>query len=98
MITKIKTADDVKAFAKQLIAERVGFHPDDNFNDYVVFKTEKQVYTKRQAEIRNKLMDECFAICKKEGTDIYAIMLEVTLIETGLNKYIPLPSQEPFEA
>jgi hypothetical protein len=98
MITKIETSGDVKAFAKQLIAEGVSFHPDDDFNDYVIFKTGKRCYTKKQAEVRNKLMDECFAVCEKEGTDIYAIMLEVTLIETGLNKYIPLPSQEPFEA
>ncbi|MEJ7739043.1 MAG: hypothetical protein WKF97_16585 [Chitinophagaceae bacterium] len=93
MITKIETSEDVKAFAKQLIAEGVSFHPDDDFNDYVVFKTNKPCYTKKQAEIKNKLMNKCFSVCEKEGTDIYGIMLEVTLIETGVDKLIPLPSQ-----
>lgn len=37
-------------------------------------------------------MNECFEFCDKEGLDIYEIMLEVTLVETGLNKHIPLPS------
>lgn len=98
MITQIKTSKDVAEFAKQIISEGVSFHPDDDFNDYVVFKTNKPSYTKKQAEVRNKLMNECFSVCDKEGTDIYGIMLEVTLIETGMNKFIPLPSQEPFEA
>ena len=53
MITKIETADDVKAFAKQLIGEGVSFHPDDDFNDYVNFKEGTPTYTKEEAELRN---------------------------------------------
>ncbi len=93
MITKIETADDVKAFAKQLIAEGVSFHPDDDFNDYVNFKENKLCYTKEEADLRNDLMSNCFGICEKEGIDIYDVMLEVTLIETGMDKFIPLASQ-----
>jgi hypothetical protein len=92
MVRRIKNSKDVAAFAKQIISEGVSFHPDDNFNDYVVFKTGKPCYTKKQAEDRNKQMDKCFEICEKERIDIYSIMLEVTLIETGMNKFIPLPS------
>jgi hypothetical protein len=88
MITEINTTEAVKEFAKQIIAEGVSFHTDDDFNDYVVFKTSKPFYTNKQAEIRNK----CFTVCENEGTDIYGIMLEVTLIETGMDKFIPLPS------
>lgn len=93
MITKIEAADDVKAFAKQLISEGVSFHPDDDFKDYVYFKTGKPFYTRKQAHERNKVMDKCFSYCEKSGVDIYSLMLEVTLVETGWDKFIPLPSQ-----
>lgn len=93
MITQIQTSEDVKAFAKQLIAEGVSFHPDDDFNDYVNFKENKPCYSKEEADLRNKLMNICFEVCEKEGVDIYDLMLEVTLIETGMDKIIPLPSQ-----
>ena len=91
MITKIETSEDVKAFAKQLIAEGVSFHPDDDFNDYVNFKENKACYTKEEAEFRNELMSNCFEVCEKEGLDIYDVMLEVTLIETGMDKFVPKP-------
>jgi hypothetical protein len=93
MITKIETSKDVKMFAKQLIEEGVSFHPDDDFNDYVNFKENKPCYSKEEADFRNELMNDCFKVCEKEGLDIYNIMLEVTLIETGMDKFIPLPSQ-----
>ncbi len=93
MITQIRTTKDVEAFAKQLIAEGVSFHPDDDFNDYVFFKDNKPCYSKKEAEIRNRLMNRCFEVCDKEGADIYSIMLEVTLTGTGMDKFIPLPSK-----
>jgi len=93
MITQIQTSEDVKAFAKQLIAEGVSFHPDDDFNDYVNFTENKPCYSKEEADLRNEMMNNCFEVCEKEGVDIYDLMLEVTLIETGRDKIIPLPSQ-----
>ena len=90
MITKIETADDVKVFAKQLIAEGVSFHPDDDFNDYVNFKEQEPSYKKEEADLRNNLMKKCFEVCEKEGIDIYDVMLEVSLIETGMDKIITL--------
>lgn len=38
-------------------------------------------------------MDQSFEVCEKAEVDIYSIMLEVSLKETGMDKYIPLPSQ-----
>ncbi|HSC54076.1 MAG TPA: hypothetical protein VLC98_10660 [Phnomibacter sp.] len=93
MLTQIKTIEDVQAFAGQLIADGVSFHPDDDFNDYVFFKENNPCYTKEEADFRNTLMQQCFDICAKSGADIYGIMLEITLLETGMDKYIPLPSQ-----
>ncbi|OXA93792.1 hypothetical protein [Flavobacterium hercynium] len=94
MITKILTIEDVKQFAKQLTAEGLSFHPDDDFNDYINFTTNTPSYTKEDAEVRNELMNECFEICEKEGVDIYEIMMEELLLESGLDKIIPLPSKQ----
>lgn len=93
MIKEIKTIKDVQDFAKHIINEGVSFHPDDDFNDYVFFKKNKPCYTKEEADFRNQLMEQCFQICENERADVYAVMLEVTLKETGMDKFIPLPSQ-----
>lgn len=93
MLTKIETIEDVKLFAKQIISEGVSFHPDDDFNDYVNLKTNAPTYTPEEAEVRINLMNECFEKCNQAGVDIYEIMLEETLTETGLDKFIPLPSK-----
>ena len=92
MIQSIASVNDVEAFAKQLIAEGVSFHPDDDFNDYVYFKENKPCYTKVEAEERYNLMHQCFEVCEKNGVDIYSLMLDVTLKETGMDQYIPLQS------
>jgi len=94
MITKILTIEDVKQFAKELTAEGLSFHPDDDFNDYINFTSGEPSYTSEEAEIRNKLMNECFDVCENEGIDIYEVMMEEMLLESGLDKIIPLPSKQ----
>ncbi|PBI83548.1 hypothetical protein BSF41_45340 [Flavobacterium sp. ACN2] len=76
MIAKINTLEDVHIFAEQLIGEGLNFHPDDDFNDYVNLVTNKASYNKIEADVRNKLMDECFEICKKNNIDIYKLMMK----------------------
>ena len=44
-------------------------------------------------DVRNDLMNKCFEVCEKERVDIYDMMLEVSLIKTGMDKFILLPSQ-----
>lgn len=39
-------------------------------------------------------MNECFDVCEKEGVDIYEIMMEKMLLESGLDKIIPLTSKQ----
>jgi hypothetical protein len=94
MLKQIKTITDVVAFANELIMEGVSFHPDDDFNDYINLETQKPSYSKKEADFRNNLMRQCFAVCEKNGIDIYDTLSEVTLKETGLDKFIPLPSSE----
>lgn len=94
MVTKILTIEDVKKFAKQLTAEGLSFHPDDDFNDYINFTTQTPSYGPEDAELRNELMNECFDVCEKERVDIYDVMMEELLKESGLDKIIPLPSKQ----
>jgi len=93
MITDIKTLDDVVIFAKQLIAEGTNVHPDDDFNDYVNTETGQPTYSAQEASKRNELMNQCFEVCELAGSDIYDVIQEIYLIETGLDKFIPLPFQ-----
>lgn len=77
MITQISTLDDVESFAIQLTKERVAFHPDDDFNDYVNFNTGLPFYTEAEAISRNELMKSCFEVCNKLNIDIYDFMLHI---------------------
>ena len=91
MLREITNTKHVEAFAVQLFEEGVSFHPDNDFNNYIVTKTDNPFYTKDEAEIRNELMNQCFEVCQKDGISIYDVMSEVLLKETNLNKYISLP-------
>ncbi|WP_214071825.1 hypothetical protein [Mucilaginibacter sp. dw_454] len=94
MITIIKNLEDVKLFTRQLVSEGTNFHPDDDFNNYVNLETGEPSYTLEEAEIRNQLLYQCFKVCEDSGEDIYDLAQEIFLIETGLDKFIPLPSQD----
>ncbi|MES2379751.1 MAG: hypothetical protein V4538_01830 [Bacteroidota bacterium] len=77
----IKTVADVKTFFKYLTeVDNVSFHPDDDFNDTINFNTKKSTYTKAQAKLLNKLMDQAFTVCTKNKVDIYEIGFETTPI------------------
>lgn len=76
MITEINTINDVKTFTKHLInVEKLSFHPDDDFTDYIDCNTNKPFYTKEEAEKRNQLMNTCFDVCEKNKKEIYTVML-----------------------
>jgi len=93
MIENIQTIEDVESFSRLLIAEGANFHPDDDFATYVNIETGEPTYTPEEAELRNALMNRAFEVCDINGVDIYNVTMEVFLKETGLDKYIPLPSQ-----
>ena len=81
MKTEIKTIQDVKAFAYHLVKnDKLSFHPDDDFESYISTKNDlvSPFYSKQEAMLRNKLMDDCFIICKKKNIDIYEIMFQIT--------------------
>ena len=93
MMSEIKNLNDVKCFMKLLVTEGTNAHPDEDFNNYVNMESGEPAYTAEQAALRNALMEQCFNVCKLAGQDVYSVMQEVFLIETGLDKYIPLPAQ-----
>jgi hypothetical protein len=74
MITSINTISDIEQFAKHLVqVEKLSFHPDDDFKDYVT-NSNQPFYTTQEAELRNKLMDDCFVVCEREKVDVYGIV------------------------
>lgn len=94
MLQSIENLHDVAEFTKSLVRNGVNLHPDDDFLNYINIKTGEPVYKKEEAEALNQLMTNAFEICEKYGVDIYAFMGEIFLQETGLDKIIPLPSEE----
>jgi len=93
MITRIETLNDVKTFVRQLVREGLNYHPDDDFTQYINVETDEPTYPIEEAALRNELNSQCFKVCEILNVDIYDETQEIFLIETGLDKYIPLPSQ-----
>ncbi len=77
MITEIKTIEDVQTFFKDLLAEDLNFHPDDNFADYINHETKQPSYTEKEAADRNRLLTQAFEVCERVGEDIYDVCIEI---------------------
>ena len=76
--TRITSVDDVKEFFHHLVSERnLNFHPDDRFEDYVSCDDGSNTFSQEECSVYNRLMDESFDVCEKNGVDIYAIGLEL---------------------
>lgn len=73
----IDSVKGIETFFHHLLVDRkLSYHPDDDFKDYVNFKTGKRVFTDEEAKTYNRLMDEAFEICDLDGIDIYSIGLD----------------------
>lgn len=76
----ILSVKDVEAFFHHIVFERnVNFHSDDMFEDYVSCEGGINTFTLGECTVYNRLMDESFAICEKEGIDIYGIVSQNSL-------------------
>ena len=93
MAKEINNLGDVEKFINELVELGVNAHPDDDFTQFVNIETGEDSFTPERGKEINQLMNECFKVCKNEYVDIYSFMQEIFLIKTGLDKYIPLPSQ-----
>jgi hypothetical protein len=92
MVAEILGIADVKEFMRELVQEGTNAHPDEDFSNYVNMNTGLPSYTAEEAAERNRLMNQCFNVCEAAGQDVYDVMQEIFLTETGLDKFIPLPS------
>ncbi|NTW70058.1 MAG: hypothetical protein HGB23_09470 [Chlorobiaceae bacterium] len=88
---RIENLDDVAEFARTVIRNGVNLHPDDDFRNYVNLETGQQTYTEEEASAHNRDMVNAFSICEKCGVDIYGFMQKIMLVETGLDRLIPMP-------
>lgn len=85
--SKIATVSDVKDFFLHLVCERsLYFCPDDRFEGYISSHDGKRLFTQEECAIYNRLMDESFDVCEKNGADIYAIGLETYKHRTCLTE------------
>lgn len=66
----IYNRQDVETFANHLVYDcKISYHPDDDFIDYF--------NSKEQVDLYNRLNNERFALCEKEGLDLYDIHYQV---------------------
>ena len=76
----IQTMQDVEQFLRFVIepnglALGMGFHPDDDFSDYMKENGEK-VFSNNEAKAL-KRTSKCIDICEKQNADIYAFALNI---------------------
>ena len=94
--SKIKNPNDVKDFFKYLVnVEKVNFHPDDDFDDYIDFKTKKKLFSKKEAQNLDQYMEDSFLVMdlpKNKDKEIYTIGLEVMEEYKALGGDVELPS------
>lgn len=75
---KIETIEDVKRFAFLLkTVHKLNFHPDEDFENYIDYKTNQPSFTSEQCKAYNEAMEMCFDVCEYNGVDIYELMGEI---------------------
>ena len=85
---EISSIEDVKSFFQSLYDKHdLAFHPDDSFHDYVNEKGER-LFEDEEAEVYDKVMEDCFTLCEREGVDIYEIGFEVQREEFRKRRFI----------
>ncbi|MGM9697900.1 MAG: hypothetical protein ACI3Y0_04585 [Prevotella sp.] len=71
---KIETTEDVSAFFNYLLREqKVNFHPDESFENYIDVVTREPSFTTQECKLFNRLMNESFDVCERECVNIYDI-------------------------
>lgn len=86
-LTGITSKRDVELFADYLVnGLNINIHPDTPFGDYISYQDKTPTFTKQDAEIGDRLMDECFEVCEKCGADVYEIMGDVLFARLTGNK------------
>lgn len=70
----ITSVADVEVFFDHLLYDRsVNFHPDTPFKDYICRATREPSFSSEEVALYDRLMDESFTVCERDGADIYEI-------------------------
>lgn len=70
---EIKTPHDVAQFFMWLAFDcHLNFHPDDNIIE-CLDESDEPVFTDKQCDMYNDIMDQCFEVCEKFDRNIYTI-------------------------
>ncbi|MCK5020732.1 MAG: hypothetical protein KAS32_27170 [Candidatus Peribacteraceae bacterium] len=76
-VDAINTVKDVRAFFNYLIeVEKLNFHPDEDFSDYVSTETGLSTFSNSEAEHYNSLMNRAFDVCQDVSTEIYDLAID----------------------
>ena len=88
-LSVIASKRDVEVFADYLVnGLNINIHPDTPFGDYISYEDNTPTFTKQDAEVGDRLMDECFELCDKFGIDVYEIMGDVLFARLTGNKEV----------
>ena len=60
-INKVESLDELKKLVVWFCDKKINFHPEDDFNDYIDYKTGKKTFFKKDANKLNKLFKQGFA-------------------------------------
>ena len=73
----INTVNDVTEFFTHLLeVERLNFHPDEDFANYVPMDSDKPTFSESDIEQYNFLMGRAFEACKEKDIDIYQLAMD----------------------
>ena len=88
-LTSIDTLQDVKSFVHILMEdEKLNFHPDTPFEDYVLIGKGLPFYSSKEAEVRNGLLDQAFELGDRLEVDTNELMCDVgfSIIRSSFRK------------
>lgn len=89
----LDTLDDVRHWLRGVIQFLgLGFHPDTPFDEYINLKECTPSYSAEDAFRLTQELDLAFAVCDREGADLYAIAIEIDE-ELGLLPSDPIPDR-----
>jgi len=76
---EVRTPKDVATFFKHITrVESINFHPDERFHTYGSGDPRgawRVAYTVREADLRDRLMEQSFTVCSMNGLDIYCMAM-----------------------
>lgn len=90
MLNPIKSVSDVEQFKKLPVEEYTNLHPDYNFPEFIHFNNGEPSFSIEKSKHRNWLMNHTFEDCETKKAHICEVIQRVLLIETRLDKVIPL--------